>query len=50
MTTHAETPRRLVVGISGATGIAYGARILELLQGSGIETHLDILQLGAQKL
>jgi 4-hydroxy-3-polyprenylbenzoate decarboxylase len=46
MTTQAETPRRLVVGISGATGIAYGARILELLQGSGIETHLVISKAG----
>ena len=35
-----STPRRLVVGISGASGIAYGIRILQVLQGSGIETHL----------
>ncbi|MES2185305.1 MAG: UbiX family flavin prenyltransferase [Pseudomonadota bacterium] len=34
------TPRRLVVGISGASGIVYGVRILQALQGSGIETHL----------
>ncbi|MGH6890378.1 MAG: UbiX family flavin prenyltransferase [Rhizomicrobium sp.] len=33
-------PRRLVVGITGASGIAVGARILELLKDSGIETHL----------
>lgn len=36
------TPRRLVVGISGATGIVYGVRLLELLRGSGIETHLVV--------
>jgi flavin prenyltransferase len=33
-------PRRLIIGISGASGIAYGVRALELLQNSGIETHL----------
>ena len=33
-------PRRLVVGISGASGVIYGVRLLEILQGSGIETHL----------
>jgi flavin prenyltransferase len=33
-------PRRLIVGISGASGAIYGIRILQALQGSGIETHL----------
>jgi 4-hydroxy-3-polyprenylbenzoate decarboxylase len=33
-------PRRLVVGISGASGVIYGVRLLQVLQGSGIETHL----------
>ena len=33
-------PRRLIVGISGASGIIYGVRILQALQGTGIETHL----------
>ena len=32
--------RRLIVGISGASGILYGIRILQVLQGSDIETHL----------
>ena len=31
---------RLIVGISGASGVIYGVRLLELLQGTGIETHL----------
>lgn len=34
--------RRLVVGISGASGIIYGVRALELLRAAGIETHLVI--------
>jgi len=34
------SPRRLIVGISGASGAAYGIRILQVLQGTGIETHL----------
>jgi 4-hydroxy-3-polyprenylbenzoate decarboxylase len=33
-------PRRLVVGISGASGTIYGIRMLELLRGTDIETHL----------
>lgn len=32
--------RRLVVGISGASGIALGVRALELLRAAGVETHL----------
>ena len=32
--------RRLIVGISGASGTVYGVRVLEALKGSGIETHL----------
>jgi flavin prenyltransferase len=31
---------RIVVGISGASGIVYGIRALELLRDAGIETHL----------
>lgn len=34
--------RRLIVGITGATGIVYGVRLLELLRESGIETHLVV--------
>jgi 4-hydroxy-3-polyprenylbenzoate decarboxylase len=33
---------RLVVGISGASGVVYGARLLELLQPLPVETHLVI--------
>jgi 4-hydroxy-3-polyprenylbenzoate decarboxylase len=36
-----DTPqRRLVVGISGASGVIYGVRVLEILRHTGIETHL----------
>jgi len=35
-----KTPRRLVVGISGASGTIYGVRLLELLKNTDIETHL----------
>jgi flavin prenyltransferase len=35
-----STPKRLIVGISGASGVVYGIRILQALQGSAVETHL----------
>jgi len=36
-----ETPRpRLVVGISGASGVAYGLRTLDACREMGVETHL----------
>jgi 4-hydroxy-3-polyprenylbenzoate decarboxylase len=37
---------RLVVGISGATGIVYGVRLLEELHAAGVETHLVISRAG----
>jgi 4-hydroxy-3-polyprenylbenzoate decarboxylase len=33
-------PRRIVVGISGASGVVYGVRLLEVLREAGVETHL----------
>lgn len=35
-------PRRLIIGISGASGAIYGVRLLQLLQGTPIETHLVV--------
>ena len=35
-------PARLIVGITGATGVRYGVRILELLRLTPIETHLVV--------
>ncbi len=40
--TAREQPRRLIVGISGASGAIYGVRILQLLRDAGIESHLVI--------
>jgi len=36
----AASPARLIIGISGASGVIYGARLLELLQPLAVETHL----------
>lgn len=33
-------PKRMIVGISGASGVVYGKRILEMLRDLEIETHL----------
>jgi len=38
--------RRLIVGISGATGIVYGVRLLELLRPTDVETHLVVSRSG----
>jgi len=35
-------PRRMIVGISGASGVIYGKRMLEVLRDLGVETHLVI--------
>jgi 4-hydroxy-3-polyprenylbenzoate decarboxylase len=46
----AEPRRRLIVAITGASGSIYGVRLLEKLQGSGIETHLVMSRWGARTL
>ena len=33
-------PRRLIIAITGASGTAYGVRLLQVLQATDIETHL----------
>ena len=35
-----KTPRRLVIGISGASGAIYGIRMLEMLKKTDIETQI----------
>ena len=39
-------PKRIVIGISGASGVTYGVRILSLLQETDYETHLIISESG----
>jgi flavin prenyltransferase len=41
-----STPRRLVVGITGATGIIFGIRALEMLRTLKVETHLVVSRAG----
>jgi 4-hydroxy-3-polyprenylbenzoate decarboxylase len=45
-----DIPRRLIVGITGASGSIYGVRLLEMLQGLDIETHLIMSRWGARTL
>jgi len=39
-------PKRLVVGISGASGVTYGVRLLQVLKDTDYETHLIISKSG----
>jgi 4-hydroxy-3-polyprenylbenzoate decarboxylase len=39
-TPDGREPRRLIVGITGASGAIYGIRLLQLLKDTDIETHL----------
>jgi flavin prenyltransferase len=43
-------PRRLIVAITGATGAIYGVRLLEMLRGASVETHLIISPWGRRTL
>lgn len=38
----ASAPRRLIVGISGASGVTYGVRMLDALRELGVESHLVV--------
>jgi 4-hydroxy-3-polyprenylbenzoate decarboxylase len=40
--TETSAKPRMIVGISGASGVIYGARLLELLRPLAVETHLVI--------
>ena len=45
-----QRPTRLVVGITGATGTIFGVRLLQMLHGSGVETHLVVSKWAARTL
>jgi 4-hydroxy-3-polyprenylbenzoate decarboxylase len=46
-----ETKRtKLIVAITGATGTIFGVRLLQMLHGSGVETHLIMSKWGARTL
>ena len=45
-----HSPQRLIVAITGATGAIYGVRLLEMLRGAAIETHLVISPWGRRTL
>ncbi len=42
--------RRMIVGVSGATGTVYGLRLLEILRDLDIETHLVMTKPGERTL
>lgn len=42
--------KRIVVGISGASGVVYGVRMLQLLQGKDFEIHLVVSEAGKKNL
>ena len=41
---------RVIIAITGATGVIYGVRLLERLRDAGVETHLMISRWGARTL
>jgi flavin prenyltransferase len=45
-----KAPRRLIVGITGATGAVYGIRLLQALKNSNVETHLVVSRWGGRTL
>src|SRR6187431_1732936 len=45
-----EPPRRLIVALTGASGTIFGVRLLQMLRGTGIETHLVMSRWAARTL
>jgi len=48
--TDPDHKRRIVVGITGATGSIIGMRLLEVMREAGIETHLVMSKWGARTM
>lgn len=44
-----QSPHRLIVGVSGASGVILAMRLLEVLQATSIETHV-VISTAAQKI
>ncbi len=42
--------KRIIVGITGATGSIFGVRLLEVMRASGVETHLVMSKWGARTM
>ena len=42
--------KKLIIGITGATGTIFGVRMLEVLKGLDVETHLVVSKWGARTL
>jgi len=40
MSPPVQPPQRLIVGLTGASGTIFGVRLLQMLRGTGIESHL----------
>lgn len=45
-----STKKRIVVGITGASGALYAARLVQLLVAAGVQTHLVVSPLGQRLL
>lgn len=43
-------PKRIVIGITGASGAAYAVRVIELLAAADVETHLTVSSYGRRLL
>src|SRR2546429_8942975 len=43
-------PTRLIVGITGATGTIFGVRLVQMLHGSSVETHMVMSKWAARTL
>ena len=43
-------PKRIIIGIAGASGVIYGVRMLGLLKEKGFETHLIISEAGKKNI
>lgn len=51
MAAQDSTPRRLVIGISGASGVIHGIRLLQVLREvDSVETHLVVSNAGKQTI